>query len=115
MKLQGLDPMTHKPIQPKTLDSATESEEIHQNLEFQETVSLSHLKDYQMQQKTEGSPICVSNQDKIDSCIKNLDMGSSITFQNKEPLGNFSMDPYQNWMDNPFFWDCFTSLEDSFP
>ncbi|KAI3452629.1 hypothetical protein Pfo_009293 [Paulownia fortunei] len=115
MKLLGLDPVTHKPIEQKTQNSATESEEIHQNLEVQGTFSLSPLQDYQMQQKTEGALICGSNQDKTDSCIKNLDMGSSIMSQIKEPLGNFSMDPYQNWMDNPFMWDGFSSLGDSFP
>ncbi|KAK6116572.1 hypothetical protein DH2020_049678 [Rehmannia glutinosa] len=116
MKLMGLDPLTHKPIiiEQKT----TESEEIHQNLEIQENISLSPLKDYQIQQKTEeGAIICDSNQDKNCSFIKNSDMGSSIMFQIKEPLGNFSMDPFQfqNWMDNPFIWDGFSSLGDSFP
>ncbi|KAH6801890.1 myb domain protein 40 [Perilla frutescens var. frutescens] len=132
MKLKGLDPTTHKPLmEPRTQDFLTNSQELmhhaDQNLEFKETFSIPTLKDYdQMQQKREeeeqeqeGSSVCVSNQDRNldDSCIKNLDMGSSVMFQNKESLGSFSMDSYQNMnlMDNPFFWDCFTGLEDSFP
>ncbi|XP_057811094.1 transcription factor MYB20-like [Salvia miltiorrhiza] len=119
MKLKGLDPVTHKPVQTKTCDFETNNEEMqhHQSLGFQETtVSLiPNLKDYddQMQHKTEeGSP---SNQSRDDSCIKNSDMGSSLVFQNKESLGSFTMDSYQNLMDNPFFWDCFTGLGESFP
>ncbi|KAL0447209.1 UNVERIFIED_CONTAM: Transcription factor [Sesamum latifolium] len=105
MKLMGLDPTTHKPIEQKTQHSAAESEEIHQKLEFhQEPVSFS-----QMQEKTEGPAlICGSNQDRRDSCTKIFDMESSVLFQNKEPVGNFPMDLYQNWMDSPFVWDGFS-------
>ncbi|PIN26396.1 Transcription factor, Myb superfamily [Handroanthus impetiginosus] len=105
MKLMGLDSLTHKPIiEQKTESSIAESEEIHQNLEFQESVSIPPPEDYQ--------PICDTNQEKNDYSIKNLEMGSSIMFQNKESVGNFSMDPFQSWMDNPFIWDGFTSLGD---
>ncbi|KAK4423912.1 Transcription factor [Sesamum alatum] len=112
MKLMGLDPTTHKPIEQKTQHSAAESEEIHQKLEcHQEPVSFS-----QMQENTEGPVlICGSNQDRTDSCTKILDMGSSVMFQNREPVGNFPMDLYQNWMDSPFVWDGFSCLEGSFP
>lgn len=112
MKLMGLDPTTHKPIEQNTQYSAAESEEIHQKVEFhQEPVSFS-----QMQENTEGSaPICGSNQDRSNSCTKIFDMESSVLFQNKEPVGNFPMDLYQNWMDSPFVWDGFSCLEGSFP
>lgn len=122
MKLQGLDPTTHKPlIQPKNQDVLINSEEsMHhdQNLGFQENMFIPTLKDYDemQQQKTDGSIVCVPNQEKLDdSCIKNLDMASSVVFQNRESLGNITMDSYQNLMDNLYFWDCFTSLGDSFP
>ncbi|KAL8532820.1 hypothetical protein ACS0TY_009145 [Phlomoides rotata] len=104
MKLQGLDPVTHKPIQQKNQEF---TEEIHQ----QEPVSLLLLKD-DNQKTAEVSLDCVLNQHKIDSCNKNMDMSF---FQNKETIGNFSMETYQIWMDNPFIWDSFTSLGESFP
>lgn len=74
MKLQGLDPVTHKPIQQDPF--ITQTEEIHQ-LEFQD--------DYQMPPED-----CALNQHKNDSC-------------NKEPIGNFAhwMDNPFIW-DNTF-------------
>ncbi|KAL3644461.1 Transcription factor myb20 [Castilleja foliolosa] len=109
MKLMGLDPLTHKPIiEQKDQVFAEESDqEIHQNLENQENVT------YQVQQNSDGPIICDSNdEDKNYSFFKNSEIGSSVMFQ----IGNFSMDPYQNWMDhNPFMWDGFSSLGDNFP
>ncbi|KAI3467649.1 hypothetical protein Pfo_024312 [Paulownia fortunei] len=112
LKLLGLDPITHKPIDQ---NSATESDqEIHQKLEFQETLS-PDPKDCQMQQKTEGSLISGSDQDRNESCVMTMEMGSSLMFRNIEALGSFSMDPFQSWMDNPFIWDGFNNFGDSFP
>ncbi|KAG6405697.1 hypothetical protein SASPL_133289 [Salvia splendens] len=119
MKLKGLDPVTHKPVLSKSQDLETTSEEMHnhQNLGFQETVSIPSLEDHdQRQHNTKGSSM--SNQSREESsCIKNLDMGlgSSFVLQNKESLGNFTMDSYHNFMDTQYFWDCFTGLGDSFP
>lgn len=119
MKLKGLDPVTHKPILSKSHDLETSSEEMHnhQNLGFQETVSVPSLEDHdQRQHNTRGS--LMSNLSREESsCIKNLDMGlgSSFVLQNKESLGNFTMDSYHNFMDTQYFWDCFTGLGDSFP
>ncbi|KAL7110390.1 hypothetical protein ACP275_05G022900 [Erythranthe tilingii] len=107
MKLMGLDPLTHKPIlfdQTKAdQDSITESAEIHRELEFQESnLSLPPLEDYQVQEKAE-----------VDSNEERNDVTNSIMFGNED----FSMDYYyQSWMDNPFFWDGFTTLtSDNFP
>ncbi|KAL8052703.1 hypothetical protein ABFX02_05G022900 [Erythranthe guttata] len=109
MKLMGLDPLTHKPIlfdQTKAAqDSITGSVEIHQELEFQESnLSLPPLDDYlQIQEKAEVS---ASNEEERN------DVTNSIMFRNED----FSVDCYyQSWMDNPFFWDGFTTLTDNFP
>lgn len=121
MKNNGLDPVTHKPLtQSNSHDFEDKNEETEHHRRHQETVSIPTLKDYDQQQqqhKTEGSP---SNQESINndsSYIKNLEMGlgSSLLFQNKDSLGNFSVDSYHNLIDNPFFWDCFTGLGDNFP
>ncbi|KAL3819325.1 hypothetical protein ACJIZ3_005230 [Penstemon smallii] len=114
MKLMGLDPMTHKPIDQQ--NSAGESEEINQKLEFHDSSdSPADLEGYtQMQQKTEGELICGSSQDKIESCIENMEMGSSIMSQNVETLENLCFDSLQNWIDNPFLWDGFGNLEEIF-
>ncbi|KAL1539279.1 Transcription factor myb20 [Salvia divinorum] len=114
MKLNGLDPITHKPVD---LETNNEEMQHQQNLGFQETISIPSLEDYgQMQYKTEGSSLSNQSND-YSSCIKNSDMGlgSSLVFQNKESLESFTMDSYPNLMDNPFFWDCFTGLGESFP
>ncbi|KAK4485720.1 hypothetical protein RD792_008366 [Penstemon davidsonii] len=96
MKLMGLDPMTHKPIDQQ--NSAGESEEINQKLELHESSDSPDLKGYtQMQQKTE-----------------NMKMGSSIMSQNVETLENLCFDSLQNWIDNPFLWDSFGNLEEIF-
>ncbi|KAG8365964.1 hypothetical protein BUALT_Bualt17G0026700 [Buddleja alternifolia] len=113
LKLLGLDPITHNPINlPK---SSTETEEInnHEKLDFQENIS----PDYQMLQKSEEALlICGSNQDKNDQSSSCIEMESSIMLQNIEPLGNISMEPFQiNWMDNPFIWDGFSTFGESFP
>lgn len=130
MKNNGLDPVTHKPLtHAKSHDFEPKNEETehhrrhHHHHQEMETVSIPTLKDYdQMQQqqqhkREEGSP---SNQETItndSNYIKNLDMGSSLLFQNKDSLGNFSVDSnyHNNLIDNPFFWDCFTGLGDNFP
>ncbi|XP_073294571.1 transcription factor MYB20-like [Primulina huaijiensis] len=72
MKLLGLDPLTHKRIEPA---SDSESKENQHGLEVQEIVSSS--KDGQMWQKAEDD----------ESCIKNLMMGGSVVVQNTESLG----------------------------
>ncbi|GFP88337.1 protein odorant1 [Phtheirospermum japonicum] len=117
MKLMGLDPLTHKPMIEQNTQNSESDQEIHQNLEIQENVTLPPLRDYQVQQNSDGPIICDSNdQDKNYSFFKNSDIGTSIMFQIREPLGSFAMDPFQNWMDhNPFIWDGFNSLGDTFP
>ncbi|XP_042025906.1 MYB-like transcription factor ODO1 [Salvia splendens] len=120
MKLNGLDPVTHKPVLSKSHDFETNTEELmkhQQNLGFQETISIPSVEAYdQMQHKTEGSSLSNQSND-YSSCITNSDMGlgSSIVFQNKESLENFTMDSFPNLMENPFFWDCFNGLGESFP
>ncbi|KAL1556761.1 Transcription factor myb20 [Salvia divinorum] len=111
MKLKGLDPVTHEPILSKSHDLEKEMHH-HQNLGFQES-----LEDHdQMQHNREGSSMSIQSREE-SSCNKNLDvgLGSSLVLQNKESLGNFTMDSYHNFMDTQFFWDCFTGLGDSFP
>ncbi|KAL3835643.1 hypothetical protein ACJIZ3_010379 [Penstemon smallii] len=107
MKFMGLDPLTHKPllVEQNDQDSSGES----QKLEFQQNVS-PDLKEYQIPQNTQlvSGP---NHQDKNESCIKNMEMGSSII----ESLGNFGLDSFQNWVDNPFLWDGFSNFGDSFP
>ncbi|XP_073138765.1 transcription factor MYB20-like [Henckelia pumila] len=106
MKLLGLDPLTHKRMEA-TPDS--ESKENQHGLEDQETVSSS--KDGQMWQKAEGGMVSCTYDDYDESCIKNLMMGGSAMAQNTESLGTWPMDPFQNWIDNPFLWDSFNHFD----
>ncbi|KZV40016.1 hypothetical protein F511_12411 [Dorcoceras hygrometricum] len=104
MKLLGLDPLTHKRIEPAPDPG---SKEIQHRWEDQETVSSS--KDGQMWQiKAEGAKVSCMGRDEEESSFKNL-------MQNTESWGDWSMDPFQDWIDNPFLWDTFNHLEYSFP
>ncbi|PIN09534.1 Transcription factor, Myb superfamily [Handroanthus impetiginosus] len=100
LKLLGLDPITHKPIEHES------DQEIHHNMEFQEPEDCQIL-----QQKTEEALISGSNQAKNECFVKNMEMGSSLMIQNLEPMESFSVD---SWMDSPFLWDGFSNFGESF-
>ncbi|XP_016477155.1 myb-related protein 315-like [Nicotiana tabacum] len=125
LKLLGLDPLTHKPIeQPdhhknddiKQNDSS-EKEEINGKLELPETLpSLDFPEEQQNIQNSTSS----SSLDEMNE--SNLEMGSNELFQNSDTLETFSSDmynpgledPFQNWIGSPIHWNLFGNLDENF-
>ncbi|CAA2996531.1 transcription factor MYB20-like isoform X2 [Olea europaea var. sylvestris] len=118
LRLLGLDPVTHKPVD-ETENSAAENEEIYQHI-----ISKEKETDYQ----TEGAAKSGFNEMKnisiFDVPKENSEMGSILSKTTDESSVNFSAiidghdqfeDPFQNWIASPLQWDVFSNLEENFP
>ncbi|KAL2519654.1 myb domain protein [Abeliophyllum distichum] len=121
LKLLGLDPVTHKPIE-ETENSAAENEEIYQHILSKEKET-----DYELQQ-IEGTTVYGLNEQKyisiFDNTKENSEMGSILSKNTDESAVNFTTimdggdqveDPFQNWIGSSFQWDVFSNLGENFP
>lgn len=138
MKLMGLDPLTHRPIELKAQTSTGESEETQ--MEPSETFSPDPTM-YQMEHKIEGNQFSGPNQNSMESynrtsgmessimfqnvlnqnqvqsnmIISTMDIGSSLVSKHMEGFVDLPSDPFQNLMDQPFLWDGYSHFQDIFP
>ncbi|CAN4123937.1 unnamed protein product [Withania somnifera] len=107
LKVLGIDPLTHKPIEQP---DDTKQPEINENVK-------------ELPEKTLDYPQEQQNSTSSSSLNESLEMGSSSEMlQNSHTLETFSRDmynsgvedPFQDWIGSPIHWDIFDNLEENF-